>query len=492
MTAWSWTSPRRATRAAVVAAMVVGAAASLLMGVRSAPWGFIDERVHGAYLVELSRGVLPTLDTPLPGLEDQDYSTRTAMLPPNSRGEPVRQLIWVANHPPGAYLVAVPPTWLTMRLGHETLVIAWLRGASAIGVALVVGFTALLARSLTADRRTVILAAGLTAVAPYMIGMGAQGMTDTTSLAAAVAGTWAATEIVRRGLTRASVAIAACALVGAGLTRISALAAAIVAIAVGVGIDAVRRRRIPWRAALVPLPAAVLTGWFYVRNIVLYGDPAASAEIMHRYDRRPVGWSFALTRWTNQPEGPFRDGWWTIWNIVLTGTTEGPGIFDDHYVGSIGAGLIVACIAASIVVVVVERVRHRGDPRFGLVIWLPTIFALVATFLGAVDHVSGGGLAHPRYLLFVVPVAACLVGRAVSLLLRGASGPSGLLGLVPVIALGLFTATRDWDAALPSAGGFLIYDRIGPGWIDAVLLTVIALAASAYLVAASVTWRRPV
>lgn len=257
--------------------MVVGAAASLLMGARSAPWGYIDERVHGAYLVELSRGDLPTLDTPLPRLEDDDYSVRAGLMPPNSRGEPVRQQVWVANHPPGPYLVAVAPTWLTMRLGHETLVIAWLRGASALGVALVVGFTALLARAVTADRRTVVGAAALTAVAPSMIGMGAQGMTDTMSLAAAVAGAWAATEIARRGLTRATVAIAACSLVGAGLTRISALAAAIVAIAAGVVIDAVRRRRVPWRAALVPLPAAVLTGWFYVRNIVLYGDPAASA-----------------------------------------------------------------------------------------------------------------------------------------------------------------------------------------------------------------------
>lgn len=149
-------------------------------------------------------------------------------------------------------------------------------------------------------------------------------------------------------------------------------------------------------------------------------------------------------------------------------------------------------IGAAVVVIVVGRVRHREDPRFGLVIWLPAIAALVATFLGAVNHVSGGGSPHPRYLLLAVPVAACLVGRAASLLLRGASGASALLGLVPVVALGLYTATRDWDDALPSAGGWLLpNERIGPEWIDAVPLTVLALAACLYLVASGLVWCDP-
>ena len=76
------------------------------------PWSAVDEWGHTGYLMSLTNGGLPNLDTPseMPSgasptmIGYQAYRAEQWA----AQGQDQRNTVWVANHPPGPYLLIVP------------------------------------------------------------------------------------------------------------------------------------------------------------------------------------------------------------------------------------------------------------------------------------------------------------------------------------------------------------------------------------------------
>ena len=109
----------------------------------------------------------------------------------------------------------------------------------------------------------------------------------------------AAVVIIRRGVTGRRVAVAAAAASAAALTRNSGLAIAALAATAIVAAALLERDSAStlWRrllrgtagAAAVVGSVAATSGWFWLRNLRLYGDVTGSSALFEHFGRKPTG-----------------------------------------------------------------------------------------------------------------------------------------------------------------------------------------------------------
>lgn len=159
----------------------------------------------------------------------------------------------------------------------------WLRGFSAVLGALTIWAVHQAARLIAPQRPIVaLLAAGLVAFNPQFLFMTASVNNDNLAMAVASLTLLVGLMAWRRPSLRLTVAMGL--LIGlAALTKYTALAVAPGAL-LALAAPYLRERR--WRAlagqiALIAVIAALMSGWWYIRNWQLYGDPLAERIASH-------------------------------------------------------------------------------------------------------------------------------------------------------------------------------------------------------------------
>lgn len=129
------------------------------------------------------------------------------------------------------------------------------------------------------DARLPTLAAALVAFNPMFVHIMASVNNDTLAVALSSLSLWLGARMLRRGASVRSALLLGTLLGGAALTKASGLALAI-SVPAFVLLNELRLRRPLWRifgiVLAVALPTAAIAGWFYVRNLLLYGDPTGT------------------------------------------------------------------------------------------------------------------------------------------------------------------------------------------------------------------------
>ncbi len=401
--------------AAILVAFVgIGA----LHALQQPPFWPTDETAHVGYAQEIASFRLPQIrDFPEVPVEARQWQAE------RSTANDIRYRgVWVANHPPLHYVAVAPLVWASRATDAPDAGLILMRFANVGFAAVGVVFTFLLASELTRrNHRLALLAAALAALVPQGHAVFSQGLNDGLGFAAGTAVVWAGVRCLRRidALTNRDLAL----LAGTAAVAFGARAATMLLAVAVVGVVALRRftrpaaslneqRRRAVRLGLVGLgPAVVVFGWFYVRNMVLYGDIGASQYLLEMFRRQPQGSLFdQIVRWSM---------WSNVFDGLMSPTTRRrivpPGSAVITLIAAIGVGIVF----------VTGRISRGADAsdtggtssfaartdeahtlRWQLSLGLVAIGLIAVTIA---QHVSGGGNAHARYAMPAIGVAAVLV-----------------------------------------------------------------------------------
>jgi len=260
-----------------------------------------------------------------------------------------------------------------------------------LGHALLVGLTAVILRETIRDGNLVVVIAGAAFIAlnPMLIVMSASVQNDTWALV------WGLAAIAVVLLTRATNRTwVSGILVGilASLSVLTKLSMAPLAIAI-VAAYVIRRQIV--QAVVVSGVVAAATGWWLVRNLVLYGDLTGQSAVAR------TGAVF-----TNTPIDPVYVGrtvltYLTLPTEYLRNTIAAPAWVD-------AAALLVGLIILTGLVLLFTRYRRRCD---GHSLLLLTIVALTSASAWLVQVVFGWPVAF-RTAYGVFPLVALAVGAA--------------------------------------------------------------------------------
>jgi hypothetical protein len=373
-----------------------------LFALEQPPFVGADEKAHLGYAYVVADGSLPTIDQlqPVPIWARQWMSESISTTPFANRS------VWVANHPPLYYVSVAPLIWyseLTQRSDGGLLLmrlanIAW----GAVGLA----FTYLIASELTKSPRLALVSTGVAAMVTQLYASLSLGMSDGMTFAAGAAVTWAGLRCLQRGSTTRNLWLLALTTAVATGTRAATMLVAFAVVATVAAFEFSKpvaantdRRRAALRVGVIGLvPAALAFGWFYLRNIVLYGDIGASSYLLERFDREPNG-SIVSTL--------LRDGLWrSLYSRSMSPLTYGGG-------RPTGMLVIAAIAVAGLVAVVVARRtgdRDQSGDRYRIArrSVLLLVVGIGVTVLYIAEHVSGGGYLHPRYVFPVLGSVAVL------------------------------------------------------------------------------------
>jgi hypothetical protein len=397
-----------------------------------------DERAHAAYAVALSQGTLPTIDTDIP-----DDPGRYPQLAESLFGaDEAHRDIWVANHPPLFYVMSLPLVWLGDAVGSPGLTLLGMRLLNALGFALTTIMVGLLARELVPRRPAVpVIASAMCIGCGAMTFVGGGIYNDGWSSAAAFMTLYLGFRMIRKGVTRerliaaAAVGVAAAGFRSTGLVAVFFLGLCVLA-AMGLREPSLRSflKGSLWRAvgivAGIGMAPVVVFGWFYVRNIQLYGDPTASSSLFEKFGREPNGTTlFQLVN----PEfyGHLLGSLWTDGNIANHWSQAAVVVLTLTVVGLV---LDAAAKANPRRTGVLQRIRlapqstmqHRQD----LVIWALLGGYCLLILINVAGFIAGGGWIHARYAVPFLPflaagagIAALRLGRILPLRPSPTTGP---------------------------------------------------------------------
>ncbi|WP_436796091.1 hypothetical protein [Actinospongicola halichondriae] len=385
-------STARTVRTGLAALVVLFVAATLSTSILYPALTPVDEGAHVSYGYYLTTFDPPTVFDPLTGGSYTYRENRT---------------VYTANHPPlyysllgpvvrGVNVVADPST--AIHVGRLVSV--------AFGVMALVSLVGL-ASELMPKRPSAWLAAGAVGMLlPHVTVNSGFTYNDSAGLAMSLGVLWAGARILTAGPTNRRVLALAILSAAAALTRVSATPFAVVAVGLALA-GALRRRGMPdrWRrvAAVVVVPGAVtavFAGPIYLRNLRLYGDVTggkALYELLGRHSR-PMDGLF---------ESPFMAARYRgLWVDLTFRVDTGP----VHMVDRMSFALLWAGLALGVIAIALRTVRWwRGEARHELVVAGALAVVVAVVIWGFVQHVTGGGIAHSRYLLPAWPVYALLV-----------------------------------------------------------------------------------
>ncbi|MGH3350419.1 MAG: ArnT family glycosyltransferase [Nocardioides sp.] len=398
-----------------------------------------DEGPNASYAIQLSEGHLPTIDTPVAqDMERYPQITRGA----NREELDRHRLIWTANHPPLYYLLGVPSVALADALDMPQVLTAGMRIVSALAYGALVFLVGLIAFEVTPRRPAAAMLATAITASPAVLAVSAGYiMNDSLAVAASSLTVLATLRILRLGVTRNRMIVMAVAGTLAAATKAPGVITVIMCgAALGVTLllrDRTRKGflRATWLTGIVTGVPGLAIGWFYVRNMVLYGDPTASSALLERYDRVQVD------TWLEVMTAPrFWHGWYD--HLWVPFQLRGTGL---HWV--IDTFTLVALLG--LVLGVFARLRDHGREH-GLVVRAPRapsvatigLLVLIAHAFVIVVNLaqfrSGGGNAHERYLMTIMPLVAIVLSL-------------GLLAIVDALPWGEIRRREEIAAALISA-----------------------------------------
>ena len=502
---------------------------SLMLAALMPPFWGVDERAHAGYVIELANGNLPRIDTEIPDDPSRFPDLSTAI----AGWEGIGRQIWVANHPPVYYLLSLPFVAVADWLGVPTAGLFAMRVINALGVALTVVVVWWIARELVPGRRTVpLLAAALMASAVTFSRDGAYAYNDGVAGLASALCLLVGIRMLRHGLRRdllvcatlattlaagtkapALVAVAACTLMAAlaafvhpavtqpGSTGTGTSDPATTAttgpgtldpVSTGEGSRPARRW---WRAAgaaaVVGGVPALGFGWFYLRNLYLYGDLTAAGVLLEAFQRAPRGDLLGFLLDLRLHRRVF-EAMWAHWGY----SPQLLPFFDVMVVAALVGWLLLAGAWFSRW----RRVSPRRDlkPRQVVLGWLVMVGHAVLTMVLLLNFYSAGGNISIRYLLPLTPLV--MTALALGLVRLAELVPARIPArrdavTVLAITIAMFVlgvvALRPFIQAVPEA-------RLIPGLQDPLLDwpapaagAVLAIAAAAGVVALQVhaAWR---
>jgi len=477
-------------------ATVVFFGITLLFAFEQSPFQAPDETAHLGYAQSVAAFDLPRIDSPLP-IPDGATQWQAEIA---SRGADRYHRVWVANHPPLSYVIAAPAMWLANAQGRADGGLLYLRVVNAAAAAVGVAMTYLVAWQMTGGNRRLALASScVAALVPNGHIVFSQGLNDGLAFASGTAVVWAGLRVLRQGATRASLAIlAAAAAVAAGSRTATMLIAAAVVVYVCVGTAArvtgplAGRLRAFLRVVAYGLgPALILWGWFYVRNIVLYGDVGASDYLLRMFLRHRRG----------SPLGLITEGhvWVDVYRGLLSPSTTRRVVPRYLTVATVlvGAGLAVAVVSGR---TADDTAAGRSPRHFRAAVGLGAL-VVVVSWLTILQHYSGGGNPYARYLFPALGVIATFAVIGVDRLVPRA-GPVLLVLVLGWWSISNLPVGRDpTRLRRPNDGGELqpVALRqlpVGDDWRLAVAIAIGVSAVGAFVALLLANWpprwRRPV
>lgn len=386
----------------------LGFVMSLQVAVAMPPLMQADERAHAAYAIELAHGVLPTIDTPIPN----DASAYPALARSLVGQDRAHRDIWTANHPPLYYLMSYPLVTFGDAIGHPGLTLLGMRLLNALGFALTVLLIGLIARELVPRRPAVpVIATAVALSAGSMTYVGGAIYNDGLGSATAFALLLLGVRMIRTGVTTSRLTWTAFFAVAAASARSSGLAAVAVAcLAIVVAVLLADRTRRGLTRALssgfvVGLAPVLAIGWFYLRNMHLYGGATAQQALFDKFWRHPNGTVLQqLTSggfyqhllgslWT---DGSIPNYWGTVAGVlgllVLAGTALEAR---RRWLDNRGRPLQTFSLAG---LRSLDLETQRRAAAWGLVI----LYALL-NVVSVAGFLAGGGWMHARYAVPLLP-----------------------------------------------------------------------------------------
>ena len=389
----------------LAAAIVMGAFASTVMlGVR--PFASADENAHADYALSIYvDGQLPTL-----------FDRVTPLLPFMTPG-----LQHVAYHPPLYYVLTGP--WLAWgwSSGHPFAGYIAARSISVMAGVTTVLLTALLAHVLFRGRRPQITigAAALAATYSYFVMVSGALHNDALAVMFSAAMTASSAIVLLRGPSAGRLVLLSLVCLGGVAVRANNATLLLVggaAALLAFLIHTPSGQR--WTRGLLKGLAAGLAvglvsvagiGWFFLRNLELYGEANGYGVLNEAARREPRGETFWLLR---HPE-------WLPFQFGLTDIT--PGISAREWLGIFPAALVLAGLLIGSVRALrrhrrIDRAQQTEEQRIRrAALWafagLMTANG-AATFVMIMRHIDLGGGLQVRYLFPLLPVVAVVAAAA--------------------------------------------------------------------------------
>ncbi len=411
--------PSGAVLLGLVAIVVAFVGIGALHALQQPPFWATDETAHVGYAHDIASADLPEIRRfPEVPVEARQWQAE------RSTAKDIRyRAVWVSNHPPLHYVAVTPLIWFSNATGAADGGLILMRFANVAFAAIGVVFTFLLASEITRrNHRLALLAAALAALVPQGHAVFSQGLNDGLGFAAGTAVVWAGARCLRRvdALTRRDLALLAATSVVAFGARASTM---LVAIAV-VGVVALRRfttsapsvRVRVRRAALIALaalgPAVVAFGWYYARNVMLYGDIGASQYLLDMFRRTRRGSVLdMILRWSM---------WSNVYEGLMSPTTRRrivpPGSVLITLIAAVGVvmAFVAGRVGAATSSFAVDQGQDDEDEQAAQRSTFRWQIALGGVVVGLIaltiaQHASGGGNAHARYTMPAIGVAAVLL-----------------------------------------------------------------------------------
>ena len=411
--------PSRTVLLGLVAIVVAFVGIGALHALQQPPFWATDETAHVGYAHDIASADLPEIRRfPEVPVEARQWQAE------RSTAKDIRyRAVWVSNHPPLHYIAVTPLIWFSEATGAADGGLILMRFANVAFAAIGVVFTFLLASEITRrNHRLALLAAALAALVPQGHAIFSQGLNDGLGFAAGTAVVWAGARCLRRidALASRDLALLAATSVVAFGARAATM---LVAIAV-VGVVALRcftrsapsvrvRARRAARIALVGLgPAIAVFGWYYARNVVLYGDIGASQYLLEMFRRTRRGSVLdMILRWSM---------WSNVYEGLMSPTTRRrivpPGSAAITLIAAVG--VVMAFVAGRVGAAEPSFTADRGradesqqaDER-STFRWQVALGVVVVGLIALTiaQHASGGGNAHARYTMPAIGVAAALL-----------------------------------------------------------------------------------
>lgn len=352
---------------AAVLLALVGAQIALVFKVPS--WGN-DEPAHVGYVASLAEGRLPTIESDI--VDDPARFPGTAT---EFRGwDEDHGDIWTANHPPLFHLAMVPVWWIASE--HQSAMIITMRLANTLGFAAWLFLVGVLAGELARRRPAVAALAVVVAAAPTLVLRSAFFVNDGWASASALLLLLMTIRMMRGAATPARIAVAVAAgTVAAGTRAQGVLIVALCAAA----LLFVLTRRDGWRRGMTVAAAvggipAVAFGWFYLRNLRLYGDLTGQGALLQKFGRDSV------------------TSWHRVDNI--------PGLTEP----TLATAIVIVAALVLVPVALVRSVRRHGLRLDAA--WLLLGLHGLVTLQNVVAFLATGGGFHDRYLMQVMPLLA--------------------------------------------------------------------------------------
>jgi hypothetical protein len=401
---------RRAVGLGLAGVLLAFIVLATLHAVTVPPFLPADEQSHTAYGLLVAQARLPTLTTPAPLLQSPGVGSR----------------VYTANHPPLYYALVAMPLRLGLAIRHPVAGFVAARLLTVLAAAAGIAAVAALVLVLSPGRPQLALAAAaIGPLLPSFVHISGLVHNDALGFTTATVTLAVAALVLIRGPSARRLAVLAAAAAAAALTRASGLPFAVLAVlAAGLAplVDGrrptlVRVGAAAVQAALVAGVVLVVSGWFYLRNQVLYGGLTGTSENLRMFglnEHRPILGVLV--------SGRFWSGVYDqLWGRMAGGQflAAGPLALPGRLLGVVViAGLTVGGVR-------VARSRRPAAGGGRLAAWLLVLVTVPLTLVTMAGYVAAGGGTHARYLypgLGVISLIAAvglaeLPGRRRSLLI---------------------------------------------------------------------------